>query len=348
MRMTPESKQRAYSIYRHLVPWPLYRLRDTEILSQPLDYSSAPLIAERFNVLLSRPEPVYFARIGGCEYEAAAAYFRDRSEFARPSSYMPHLERVQELAGYFDFDHDYANFERFLVGQIRSYRDADVVQYGGVRLITMFRHNVFLPKEMKLLGHVCRGKTCVDYTFVELAIPFLESFKLWAEGKRILVISPLSRSLQHQYQRRDDLIAGYRFPDFELSTYSSPVTWSTMDDTRESTGFMSNNWHEELARMCAEVALLDFDVALLSCGSYASQLGDFIRHQMGRKAVYLGGVLNVLFNIYGPRYEAVFGSGLTNPETLIDALEYEDIAELRGGRKYENEAMRAYFGKRGA
>ena len=39
---------------------------------------------------------------------------------------------------------------------------------------------------MKVLNSVCRGKTLIDYTFMESVTPFLASFKVWGEGKRVL------------------------------------------------------------------------------------------------------------------------------------------------------------------
>jgi len=92
-------------------------------------------------------------------------------------------------------------------------------------------------------------------------------------------------------------------------------------------------------------ALSEFDVALLSCGSYATALGDFVRHELGKKAVYLGGMLNVMFNIYGERYDTPFFDSLVNLDTRIDALENDELASVRGGRGLRNEAMRAYFGR---
>uniref|UniRef100_A0A6C0IJN5 Uncharacterized protein n=1 Tax=viral metagenome TaxID=1070528 RepID=A0A6C0IJN5_9ZZZZ len=50
--------------------------------------------------------------------------------------------------------------------------------------------------------------------------------------------------------------------------------------------------------MCEEINKLEFDIALLSCSSYAMYLGDFISNKMKKNSIYIGGVLNVLFNIW--------------------------------------------------
>lgn len=337
-----KAKQQCYWLYRHIVPKPFMRLKNVEILNSPYD----PALAARVTDLMSGPEPVYLGRIGGCEYEAASAYFRNPVEFAKPERHRRHLERIMQLAGYFDVDHEYTNLERYLKGQVAAYKNSDALFYCNTNLITKFRHNVFQPKDLKLLSHVCCGKTLMDYTFIEAAMPFLHSFKTWGEGKRVLVVSPFSRSLEFQNARRDDLLVGYRFPEFELSTYTSPTTWSTMDDTAESLGIQSRNWHEERARMCEGIGEREFDIALLSCGSYAAQVGDFIRHELGRSAVYLAGALNVLFNIYGPRFDTAFFRTMMREDTQIEALENSDIGHLAGGRTAAGEAIRAYFGSK--
>jgi hypothetical protein len=255
------------------------------------------------------------------------------------------MERIQELAGYFDFEHDYENFIRFLDNQATYYRDADCLFYAGLVLLTRFRHNIFTYGDMRLLNHVCGGKRLIDYTFVEAVMPFLNSFKTWGDGRRILIISPFSRSLQSQYERLDELIVDFQYPSFDLVTYTSPLTWSTMQDTRLTLGVTTDNWHQECQRMTAEIAELAFDIALLSCGSYTMHLGNFIRHTMEKKAVYVGGMLNVFFNIYGERYNTPFYNRFMRADTQIEAIENDMAESLSGGKKLASEAARAYFGR---
>ena len=55
--------------------------------------------------------------------------------------------------------------------------------------------------------------------------------------------------------------------------------------------------------MKEDIRKLDFDVAFLSCGSYALPLGNFIKEDLHRQAIYVGGVLQLLFGVMGRRYE---------------------------------------------
>lgn len=342
MRLPASAKRRGYWLYRHVVPRSWVRLDGVDIYADVHD----PRLARAFTELLSRPDPLFVARIGGSDFTVVNDYFNDPVGFLRSPRCPAAVARVQELNGYFDFAHDPANFVEYLDEMILFYRDADCLLYCTEGLIAKFRHNVFQKKDLRLLGYVCRGKSLIDYTFIESVMPFLESFRAWGQGKRILIVSPFARSLEFQYARLDDLIVGYRYPEFELVTYKSPITYSVSDDTRETLGVDTEDWHQQCRKMAEEIGAMDFDIALLSCASYSMYLGHFVRRALGRKAMYLGGILNVLFNIYGERYDTPFFNGFMRADTQMEAFENEEIASLRGGRTWRGEALGAYFGRR--
>jgi hypothetical protein len=92
-----------------------------------------------------------------------------------------------------------------------------------------------------------------------------------------------------------------------------------------------------------DISKIDFDIALLSCGSYANCLGAFISKSLNRKAIYLGGVLNILFNIYAKRYDNSFFDNFINKDYRIEALEKDKYLNVKGGRQFKNESFNAYF-----
>ena len=51
-----------------------------------------------------------------------------------------------------------------------------------------------------------------------------------------------------------------------------------------------------------EIDKEDYDVALIGCGAYGFPLGAYVKRQ-GKKAVHLGGALQLLFGIRGKRWE---------------------------------------------
>jgi len=320
----------------------LYRLRHTTILSEPL----SPELALHFSSIMNRPGPLFVGRIGGSDYDLVSEYFAAPLGFASEAAYAQGARRLMEFNGYFDFENRYENFLRFLDGFVAYYKRADCLTYCGAHLIRQFGRNGFKKSERDFLDYVCAGKELIDYSFIEYLIPFLESFRDWGQDKTVLIVSPFSRSLKRQYEHRDQLIKGYRFPDFRLATCDAPVTYSTPADSRATLRVTTRNWHEQCEVMASGIAGIDFDIALLSCASYSMYLGDFIRNSLGKKALYLGGMLNPMFNIYGHRYDYAYLNDLMNLDCQIDALENEDFAHLQGGRSVANEAFQAYFGTR--
>ena len=53
--------------------------------------------------------------------------------------------------------------------------------------------------------------------------------------------------------------------------------------------------------MCDDISKIDFDVALLGCGGYGLPLCNYIRHTLGKSAIYVGGGLQLLFGVMGSR-----------------------------------------------
>ena len=62
--------------------------------------------------------------------------------------------------------------------------------------------------------------------------------------------------------------------------------------------FFSSPWSSALR------GKIDFDVAILGCGAYAFSLGAFIKRDLGKCAVHLGGATQLLFGIRGGRWDS--------------------------------------------
>ena len=64
-----------------------------------------------------------------------------------------------------------------------------------------------------------------------------------------------------------------------------------------------DNWTRSLEELEKRVAAYQFDVALLSCGSYGLPLGHYITHHLGATAIYVGGALQLFFGLRGLRWK---------------------------------------------
>lgn len=108
-------------------------------------------------------------------------------------------------------------------------------------------------------------------------------------GKRLLIVSPFCDLFKKQPQAyKVDL-----FPQCTFVYVKPPVTQGQE---------LSRNWVLEFQDLCDAVAKEEFDVALCSCGGYGNPLCGFIKSKLNKSAIYVGGVLQMYFGVYGERW----------------------------------------------
>ena len=116
-------------------------------------------------------------------------------------------------------------------------------------------------------------------------------------GKKVLVISPFTNTIEQQYKKREKLFEGTDIlPEFDLITYRSVNTRGKAIDSR------FDNWFDALEFMKKEISQIDFDVAIAGCGAYTLPLCSYIK-DMGKIAIQMGGATQLLFGIIGNRWE---------------------------------------------
>ena len=118
------------------------------------------------------------------------------------------------------------------------------------------------------------------------------------QGKKVLVIHPYAGLIYDQYQNnRKHLFPGSTcLPEFELHCLKAVQTIAGNKDSRFKTWFEALDWMED------EAMNFEFDVALIGCGAYGFPLAARLKRR-GKKAVQLGGALQILFGIKGSRWD---------------------------------------------
>lgn len=115
-------------------------------------------------------------------------------------------------------------------------------------------------------------------------------------GKKVLVIHPFSKSISLQYKKRELLFENKNIlPEFELNTYT----------TIQSIGGNAHyrSWFDALNFMKEDISSIDFEIAIIGAGAYGLPLAAHIK-QMGKKAIHMGGATQMLFGVYGKRWES--------------------------------------------
>ncbi len=118
-------------------------------------------------------------------------------------------------------------------------------------------------------------------------------------GLKVLVVHPFAESIASQYRlNRQVLFPNSEIlPEFELEVLAPPQTLAP-----STSGY--SDWEDALNSLILQVLDRSFDVALLGCGAYGLPLGAAIKRN-GRKAIHLGGSLQILFGIRGRRWDAL-------------------------------------------
>lgn len=280
----------------------------------------------------------FLNRIGGSDYEALSQYVLNGFDINN-MNYQYYYYYLCNLNGYFDKSKDEnerkKNFEKYLQKMYASYQNSESYMNACAYIQRAD------PKMHIFNRHICRDKPLLHYYYVEGVTFFQKDFKEFAKNKKILIISPFSQSIQFQCTRLDKLLKNYTFPECTILTYTTPITYN---NTEETIDVPTNNWLEQCEQMEKDISTIDFDIALLSCGSYATCLGSYISTTLHKNAIYIGGILNILFNIKGKRYENnEFYDSVVNLEYRIEAIEKQSIINRQGGRLFSTEALNAYF-----
>ncbi len=119
----------------------------------------------------------------------------------------------------------------------------------------------------------------------------------YLSGKRVLVVSPFYKEISEQYKVREKIWDNLEvLPEFSLDT--EPSIWY-YDGNRDS---RFADWFEAYDYLCSKVMEHEFDVALLGCGYFGFPLASYIKTK-GKQAIHMGGATQLLFGIYGKRWE---------------------------------------------
>ncbi|MDD5727309.1 MAG: hypothetical protein PHV59_01980 [Victivallales bacterium] len=242
------------------------------------------------NALLS-PEPCMVCRFGSLELQVMVAYLNltELKGFFRkipcvfrgePLSFNRILkERFHNIAGFFPVEDDY--LKRFAELMIDDSKQIDIV-------------GVWRPEQARIAKFFPQAKNIplAPFEAYRFAPPWTEALR----GKKVLVIHPFAETIKAQYAKRELLFENPGvLPEFELKTLKAvqsaagnPVSYAT--------------WFDALDYMCGEINKIDFEIALIGAGAYGFPLAAHVK-RLGKKAVHMGGVSQLLFGIKGNRWD---------------------------------------------
>ncbi len=241
-------------------------------------------VAAVITMALTSDKPCMISRFGSNELDATINYKK-----GHPFSFLRTIypfwisqntkERMLTNAGFFPNDNkSLSKFADFIV---------DIV--GNIDILGAWvgsEDNLTLSQE------------CIRVNIMYL-VPFWSKVPWTAclKGKKILVVHPFAESIQKQYNRRELLFENKEtLPKFA----SLNIVQAIQSIGGEQNGF--NTWFDALNHMEQQIDKIDYDVALIGCGAYGMPIAAHCKQQ-GKKAVHIGGALQIIFGILGKRWE---------------------------------------------
>lgn len=261
------------------------------------------------------------------------------------------LNLTKKDAGYYDKDNNIHTTMKFCEYYYNLYKDYDAVMFHNTPPLAYYffdsnhvRHPNNKPNstfEFVFRHGIFKDNINVyNYEFIESIYPFLECISSFCDTpKKILLINPFKESLEKQIPNLNKIIKNYEFPQIDFLIYTTPLTFNNKNNIYGT--LPHNNWFETVNHMCNEISKLDFDIALISCASYSLPLGSFIKN-MGKKAIYLGGILQMYFGILGSRWNNSQYQNIFNFDQMISPIEYQHLSQYK--ENYSNgEGLKAYL-----
>jgi hypothetical protein len=270
------------------------------------------IISMAISELLLSDKPIMIARYGATELMCMVNYIGVRQGIPNLFNYLlgkeldwwwkkSSLVQIEQWSGF--FPPTIPNLEQFCKIMIEDSRSVDI-------LASWLDHEIYFKEELsnaKLIQGLFLDPFWSD-------TPWTSSLK----GKKVLVIHPFENAIKNQYAQRENLFENKNIlPEFELKTIRAVQSLGGECEF--------NSWFEALEYMKSAIDKTDFDICLIGCGSYGFPLAAYVK-RIGKKAIHMGGSLQLLFGIKGKRWE--------NPNYGIKELGKEGMYQDLLNNKY--------------
>jgi hypothetical protein len=238
---------------------------------------------DEFNDYLDTTDAFFINRLGGSDFKSYKKFLECKNNIDTIINYLSIWN------GYYDTS---TNYKQRKLNLINFYNN----------LFFIYRNNkisynacYFIEQNNNFVSDL--NTKYIDYHFINESKYFFENILIKKyNNKKILIVSPFVDLIKQQTLKLNKL---YNNDDinFEFVYLQTIITYLN-EDTNQYINIPHNNFFETIEYYKNEISKLDFDVALLGCGTYAHFIGEHIKN-IGKKAFYVGGVLQVFFGVYG-------------------------------------------------
>jgi hypothetical protein len=290
----------------------------TPVFRENPDTKEIRKVESQYGFMKEEKEPFLIGRWGTVEAELLRHYMGLISKYEkRYNKYVS--STMHTCAGFFSsgdkkYMHNYGEIYK------KATEEADLMKTIGI-----------IPKEIKMISYIDEKKKIISSKKVR---PWFQK-KPWTrylKDRKVLVVSPFKKDIVDQYKKRDKLFENGRvLPDFSLEAVKAV-------NTRGKKDVSFSSWFEALEYQKEMISSVDFDIALLGCGAYGMPLCDYIKTELNRSAIYMGGGLQLLFGLRGARwdgqdqYEELFNEHWKYPDENVHDPEELESKDAYGRR----------------
>jgi hypothetical protein len=276
-------------------------------------FSNISLVGEEANELIYQgllgDKPFFVGRLGSVELECMChyLYLLKRNEQEYPSN----VKMIMNInAGFFPKEDEL--LDCFSELYLNDLKEMDLVW------------TMWLSKfENRIYKDIVPNSLISVYDDSYLPIEYEKPWTKALEGKRVLVIHPFAKSIEENYMNIEKIYPSGFMPKFELLTLQAVQSIA-------GTKTEFKTWFDALEYMERKIDEIEFDIALIGAGAYGLPLAAYVK-KIGRKAVHVGGALQLYFGIKGKAWNklGIYNEYWTSP---MDSERPEGFNKVEAGR----------------
>jgi len=200
------------------------------------------------------------------------------------------LYTLSNNAGIYETENKIDIIELYIKKYIESIENSDS--------LAIFENNII--EEQNYLRN--KNSKLIHSRSIEPFYYSMKNIKPWSHylvNKKVLIINPFVETMKSQINEDFKM-----FEDEERNIFKKEQKFVFYKSYQTSGGnYIHKNWKETFDLMCNDIKEIEFDIALLGCGGYGLPLCNYIKKELSKSAIYIGGGIQLMFGIMGKRWE---------------------------------------------
>ena len=163
-------------------------------------------------------------------------------------------------------------------------------------IVLVYKHHL---KDFEIVFQ--KETNVIDKLKYEVFFEDLEFYLLLLEyyttilDKKILIISHFTDTMKKQLDKLHLI-----FPNFKIKK-TNIIFYKSFQSIEGN--YPHNNWLETFQIMIDDISKINFDISFMGCGCYGLPIAHYIHKEMKKSALYIGGIVQLLFAIKGRRWD---------------------------------------------